>query len=189
MVRTAVKPYVMTDFKSLTEGARFVLAYEYGNTQDELPIGLDWQQIYAQLSKSELTKGSPFRPFTIFDINSDISLEMVKFQDAGLLLSGRGTMAVDPREKVISGPPMKELSQFGKDLPPDSVDLLKKILAAGAYRVDLDRVISPHNVLRSLLGRPDIMPAFHRGFVSEYSGKVSLTNLGVLRALQELDKE
>ena len=177
MTRVTVK-YEIKDFAALPAGTRFVPAYPYGINQEEMHAGLDWEKIYAELSAESIHR------------------EMVKIhflakdgepREAGLSLKGL-TSAIDPHEKVITGPPLKDLDQFGSDLPDDSIELLLKTLTEGAFNVDSVKLPMPSSLPLALLDRPKTSAAFERGFATERAGLVSLTNLGILRALQELDK-
>ena len=177
MTRVTVK-YEIKDFADLPVGRRFVLAYEYSNTQDELPIGLDWQAIYTELSVRSYREMVKFRY-----LQDDGEL-----REAGLSLDGWVTSAIDPHEKVITGPSLRDLDRYGPDLPDDSIELLLKTLTAGAFNVDSVKLPMPSSLPLALLDRPKTSAAFERGFATERAGLVSLTNLGILRALQELDK-
>ena len=177
MTNVAVK-YEIKDFAALPAGTRFVPAYQYGINQEEFHAGLDWEKVYAELRAESIHREMVKIHFLASDGES---------REAGLSLKGL-TSAIDPHEKVITGPPLGDLDRFGPDLPEDSIELLIKVLEAGAFKVDSDILPVPRSLIATVLDRPRTSAVFAHEFATESAGRISLTNLGILRALQELDK-
>lgn len=188
MAETRIAPYTLTDFASIPEHTIFVIAYEYGHVQDELPLGLDWTQAYRKLA----TSGHGDEFFHRINRGSLYSYaEMVKYRKGGLFLNGRGSSNCDPDIAVITGPSIALLPKFGGPLEAPVLEVLRLIFAQPLKRFPRVKLLPNQDFHRietitassTLGGWLNILAARH--LIDLDGTNVELTNLGVLRAIQE----
>lgn len=181
-------PYTLIDFGSIPEYTRFVQAYEYANSQEELPLGLSWEAAYRDLTAPEPDNAWAS---TFGGLRSVGFMEMVKLEGWGLHLNGISWSNISPETKVITGPPLTDLPDYGGQIPEGDIEILQELMTTQFGRAAIEDFITVQNLGRLLsLGARRILGQRcnrlrERKLIDMTGGNIYLTNFGKLRVAQE----